>query len=578
MNPVSNNQPLQRIFDLLPYIRDRYDLPVAFGFRRNNHWETLSTRDYLHQSDLVSYQLLHLGIRKGDRVVTISNNRPEFNVVDMGVLQLGAVHVPLSPSITDQKLIRILDECEAGIVFLSGSNMMKRFESFRDQLSSLRHIVSFDSPASGKGFDAFLSEGEQHRDPGRLVQMQGQVIPDDPATIIYISGATTELKGVVLTHYNQVSNLLGYASNAHIEGIRHAYSLLPLAHSFERIINYCQQYFGMTIWYNEKIPGMFRDFREIRPEITVMVPLLIERLFSTLEHQTTDKSIFQSLFSKVLGILKDEPVQTTSFRKTLALLLARSLIFPHWKKALGGRLSFILCGGAALDRKWLRLSHAAGIPIFEGYGITEAGPLVSYNTRRHFREGSVGLIMQGVEVDIAADGEVLVRSRGNSPGYFRKQLQLQNAPGENGRLHTGDLGTVDAEGFLTLTGIKKRIFKLSSGIYVDPLSIEQELERSEHIRKAWVWGYNMPVLCALIVPVRSRNLQDSESGEKPGIPTEQLISDAIRHYNNSCKGPDQVVHFAMIPELKPEMLQDNGELNRQKLYEGYKNLIQKFYS
>lgn len=580
MNPADPSKTIRRIFDLLPYIRDRFNLPVAFGSRRSGNLETVSTKIYLENSDLVSYYLLSLGIKKGDRVITISNNRPEFNMVDMGVLQLGAIHVPVSPSITDQKLLGIIGECEARLVFLSGLSVLKRIESIREQLPHLQQLISFDQESSCTGFTECLEEGRLHADADHLQSLRDQVSPDDPATIIYISGATTELKGVVLTHRNQVSNLMGYASNPHFRQINHAYSLLPLAHSFERIINYCQQYFGMTIWYNEKIPGMSRDFREIKPEMTVMVPLLIDRLFTNLEQQTLKKPIIKLLFGRALKIIKKADYSNRkSFSLMLALLVTRIFVFPSWQKALGGRLKFILCGGAALDKRWLNLSHAAGFPIYEGYGITEAGPLVSYNTRQHNSKGSVGRLMQGVQVKIAPDGEVLVKSAGISPGYYRKSTAFTDVEAGPDWLHTGDLGSLDKEGYLTLTGIKKRIFKLSSGIYVDPLSIEKQLEQSPFISKAWVWGHNMPFLSAMIVPGYSHlSNSDADSENQPGVNKDELIGEAVKQYNNTCKGPDQVVKYAILPELEAGTVFPTGELNRQKLYEVYQAAVRSLYS
>lgn len=584
----SNSSQLSRVFDLLPYIRDRYPGRTVFACRKSGRWSTLSTEEYSTKADLLSYALMEKGIGKGDRIVTITPNRPEFNIADMGMLQLGAVHVPAYSGLTDEKLFNILSATACKAIFLSGKQLLQKILSFKADLPSLQLIVSFDALDNALNFDDLLRLGETSADPVALQKARDNVKPNDPASVIYISGATTPVKGVVLTHQNHVSNLTGYAQLPHFRNLHDTVSLLPLAHSFERTINYCQQYFGLTVWYNEKLPGMIRDFAEVKPETLVMVPLLVERLFGSLEQQTVQKeTILSKLGRKGIAAAKRlEPGQIPALKDVVPFYLAKWLIFPGWRKTLGGNLKFILCGGAALEPNLLNLAFAAGIPIFEGYGITEAGPLVSYNHQDHFGKYTVGKPMPGVSVKIDDDGEVLVKSEGVMAGYLDEE-KLSVIDNE-GWLHTGDLGVLDTKGYLSLTGIKKDIFKLSSGLYVSPGYIEEQLKQSGFIRNAWVYGHNRNHLVAVLVPdlkeiyLKYPGMKQQEiTGKAFHQSLDEILSNEVRIYNNRSRGPDQVLRFCWVSDewsVENGLLSPEKTLNRGNLLEKYAVQVSELYA
>ncbi len=589
---MRNNPPtdgISRVFDLLPFISEKYNREIVFGFRQNAAWKTVSTEEYIRKSDLVSYVLLSLGIRKGDRIITITHNRPEFNFIDMGVLQIGAVHVPLYTGLSEKKLIDILKETQCKLVFHTNNSIRTIIQSHRDLLTDLLQIISIDAGSEGVSFDDFLETGKKHANRDLLDEAKASVEPADVASITYISGATTSLKGVELSHRNQVFNILAYARASHFEEVSNAVSLLPMAHSYERTINYCLQYAGVAVWYNEKIPAMLRDFHEVKPEMTTMVPLLIERLFAGFEERyRRNGNLKGKVKERLISSLKQiQPNGKYSFTQKLTIRLARRLILPEWKQVLGGRFRFILCGGAALDPALLNLSYAIGIPIYEGYGITEAGPLISYNTSRNFSPYSVGKPMAGVEVTVASDGEVLVKSPGVMSGYLGKPEETSRAFDNDGWLHTGDFGRVDRNGFLTLTGIKKDIFKLSSGLYVDPAHIERMLLTSPYIRHAWVYGHNHDYLIAIVVAEMEIILQEhpelkeqSPAEIQDSQALQPILAGEIKKYNSVSRGPDQISKFLAVTDEWSQqngLLRADGQPARQALLENYRSAIRTLY-
>ncbi|NVO20922.1 MAG: AMP-binding protein [Bacteroidetes bacterium] len=590
MNLPNHSEPLTRVFDLLNHLQKNFSGKVVFGYRRNGQWETISVERYIETANKVSFALKSLGIKKGDTIITLTPNRPEFNCVDMGALQIGAIHVPLYPSVPEGKLIKILQETNCRIAFISAKSALMKILSRRSEFPALEWVVAFDPVEGIRDFNAFLSSEEMPGNETWLEELKSKVKPEDPASVIYISGGSTAVKGVVLTHGNHVFNILNYAKANHVENVKSTVSLLPLAHSYERTINYCQQYFGVRIWYNDKIPGMQKDFKEIRPEMVVMVPLLIERLFTSFEQQTLRSGwMISAVARKAIQAAKQaEPGKKKNLIQLFYLLLGKLIIFPSWRKALGGKLHTILCGGAALNPAWLNLSNAMGIAIYEGYGITEAGPLVSYNLKGSCRNYSVGKPMNGVEVKILPDGEVCVRSDGVMAGYYAHKGASHEAVDRDGWLHTGDLGTMDALGFLTLTGVKKEIFKLSSGLYVNPKVVEEQLRKSRFIKEAWVSGHNRNFLVAILIPdfgEIKQKIHGLEQLDNASLITNkrvnELLTSELKTGNSMRRGPDQVLKFTIVNDewtVENGFLKENKALDRVKLQQHYAEILDSLYS
>ena len=589
MNSKNHTDPISRVFDLLPYIREKYNREIVFASRQNGKWETVSTTQYIEASNQVSFALLKLGIGKGDNIITISNNRPEFNFVEMGGLQIGAVIIPLYTRISDEKLLSILTELSCRLIVVQGKQQVARICKMIDQLPLLQHIVSFEPADETLSFKDFLKLGREYADFPRLESARKAVNPEDPASVIYISGTNTPELGVVLSHRSHVSNLLHYAQKNHMEGFIAGVSLLPLAHSYERTINYIQQYFGISIYYNEKIPGLIDDLQEVKPEIIVAVPLILERIFSSLVQKSKHGLVHEKFIMKrLLATMSKHPgSKSQSISSRLILFLAKRFVFPSWRKELGGNIRVVLCGGAALKPQLLSIFHASSIPVYEGYGITEAGPLVSYNTTMEFKENTLGKPMPGVQVKVARDGELLVKSPSVMSGYFHNTAGTLYAFTPDGWLHTGDLGEIDADGFITLTGIKKDIFKLTSGLYTDPRPIETRLAGLPGVRKAWVYGHNRGFLTAVIVPEPGILTETGREHPVTVKPTKEgnmelsaRMSTVVSSYNSVCSKSEQIVRFEISSHewtTGNGLLHSDGGYNRQSLFIYYRDIIENFY-
>ena len=559
----------KRIFDLLEIISSRPPEKVMFSSVKNGEWNDYTVSDYRKYADLTSYALINCGISKGEPILSITHNRAEFNFVDMGILQAGAVHVPLYPGVDVPKLASILAQTEARIAFISNKSVLRKIKQLRE--CSLEFIVSFDRTEGAVSYEDFLKQGKENRQ--ELEVLKASVKPDDPASIIYLSGSNTPLKGVVLSHANHVFNLVYYCKSHHFAGCNHSISFLPLAHSFERTVNYSFQHLGIKVSYCEGIASLPVILKQKQPDVMLAVPLVLERIVENTKSEIYKaKGINGWLARLALRLAKNEKAVPEKKSLSLKNLLFR-LVFKGLRNFMGGNIKVMLCGGAALQPEVLNILWAAGINTYEGYGLTEAGPLVSYNLKNAFKRQSVGRLMPGVEVRIASDNEVLVKSGGLMNGYFK----IEETPIDSeGWLHTGDIGEMDKDGFLTLTGTKKEIFKLTSGLYSDPRPIETLLEAYPHIGKIWVYGHNKPFLTAIVIPENYNNSRQTDS-ERIKMEVEKEIAS----YNTSCQKYDQIVKFEIADgewTVENGFLNHDGTLNRQSLHAQYRSVIEQMYS
>jgi long-chain acyl-CoA synthetase len=461
--------------------------------------------------------------------------------------------------------------------------VLRKIKQLRE--CSLELIVCFDRTEGAVSYEDFLKQGKENR--RELETLKASVKPDDPASIIYLSGSNTPLKGVVLSHANHVFNLVFYCKSHHFDGCIHSISFLPLAHSFERTVNYSFQHLGIKVSYCEGIASLAGILKQRKPDVMLAVPLVLERIVENTKNEINKvKGISGWLARLALRLAAKEkagPAKKTLFLKEVLF----SLVFKGLRNFLGGNIKVMLCGGAALRPEVLNILWAAGINTYEGYGLTEAGPLVSYNLKNAFKSQSVGKLMPGVEVRIASDSEVLVKSGGVMRGYFKTD---ESPVDIEGWLHTGDIGEMDAEGFLTLTGTKKEIFKLSSGLYSDPRPIETQLSLFPHIDKIWVFGHNKSFLTAIVIP--DYNSVNYKANPVPAVkrtnsrPADSEIirmeiEKEISSYNSSCQKYDQIVKFEITDDVwtaENGILNNEGTLNRQMLYSQYRSVIEKMYS
>lgn len=561
---------LTRVFDLLDVISNRPRDQVVFSSVCNGQWRNYTAHDYIRFADRTSFALIHYGILKGEPIISITHNRAEFNFADMGILQAGAVHVPVYPGIDTAKLAAILKETGARIAFISNRSVLRKIQQVPE--CALQLIVSFDQTEGAISFEDFLNRAPEN--PESLAKLKSSVQPGDNASIIYLSGTNTPLRGVVLSHENHVFNILNYCRLHHMQGCTQSISFLPLAHSFERSVNYSFQYLGIKVCYSEGIASLPGILKKTKPDVMLAVPLVLERIIENTRAEIMKAGGVNGVLARFTLQLaaKQEAGPTKqlfSFKRVLY-----KLVFKGLRNFLGGNIKVMLCGGAALRPEVLSILWAAGIRTYEGYGLTEAGPLVSYNLITAFKSQSLGKLMPGVEVRISDDQEVLVKSGGIMKGYFGHK---ESPVDIDGWLHTGDIGELDEQGFLTLTGIKKEIFKLSSGLYTDPRPIEARFANIRGFRNIWIYGHNRISLTAVVVPEFSKNNELIKDKESVIISIEKEIV----AYNSVCPKYDQIVKFEIVEDEwsnENGFLNADGSLNRQSLYKKYAYIIEKMYS
>ena len=487
--------------------------PDAIAAKKGGTWKTYSTQEVARIADTVSRAFLKLGIQKGDRIALVSPNRPEWNFVDLGAIQIGAIVVPMYANSVAKDYEYILQHSESRILFCSGGEVWQKVQSILPNCPNLEKVYVFDPEPGATVWTEFLALGEN--DTTDLTPYKEAVRPEDWATFLYTSGTTGTPKGVILTHHNIVSNVLTVRSLNLLpkqqNGTRlKALSFLPLNHSFERTVFYSYLSMGIGIYYAESLDTIGENLREVRPEVFTAVPRLLEKVYERIV--ATGNSLTglkRTLFFWALGLVREyDPEKATSYSLgyRIQLALARALVFKKWKQALGGNVRLIVTGAAALPKYLARTFWGAGISIMEGYGLTETSPVISVNTFDAYRLGSVGKPIPGVEVRIEplegyteGEGEITVKGPNIMVGYYKNPEATADVLKE-GWFYTGDVGKLDKDGFLYITDRKKELFKTAGGKYIAPQPIESALKSSFFIEQAMVIGEYRKFPAALLVP------------------------------------------------------------------------------
>lgn len=492
-------QSISRIFDLTEICNEKFPEKIAFYTSYSKKWQPTTFRQYYEEATKLSIALLNAEVQKNDKIITISRNRAEFNFVDIGSLQVGAVHVPLYINIDNLKLQTIAQETKCALMFVDSLQLLDRLQLMQRQLPDLKRIVCFDKEEGECSYNQFL----QHDNPEGMAELlksrKSKIKPEDLASITYISGSTTEVKGVEHSHSDHIHNFLAISESTCIKENMNLLSLLPLAHSYERSINYCTQYLGATTWYNQSFRNIEFELKEIKPDVIFTVPLLAERLLSFLiKRAHPGNSINKYLFAKAVRFAKkNEPSKKNCINLFLKLFFD-SLTYKKMRALTGNNLKMLYCGGASLRQDYRRFFDTCGIPCYEGYGLTEAGPVVTHNSPKNKKAGSVGKPIRDTLIKISLMGEILVKSPSVFQSYHAKAAPTSMLDND-GYLSTGDTGFIDQEGYLTITGVKKRIFKLSNGVYVDPQPLETILNSKDGIRKAYIGGVSQNYLSAILI-------------------------------------------------------------------------------
>ena len=476
----------------------------AFVTKSNGQWMATSTKEYLDKANAISRGLLRLGVEPNHKIALISmTNRTEWNIMDIGILQLGAQNVPIYPTISEEDYAYVLNHSGASYCFVSCGEVLEKINLIRDQVPNLKEVYSFETLPDCKNWSAVLELGKDAANQEEVEKLKAGVTGEDLATLIYTSGTTGRPKGVMLSHGNIVSNVLSSQKRVPFEHGATALSFLPVCHIFERMILYLYQYCGITIYFAEGLDKISENLKEVKPNVMTVVPRLLEKVYDKIIAKGADlRGIKKALFFWAVKLgLKYEPYGANGWWYELNLKIARKLIFSKWQEGLGGNLTTMVSGSAALQQRLSRIFGAAGIPVMEGYGLTETSPVISVNDERNggWRIGSVGRIIEGVDVKIAEDGEILCKGPNVMMGYYKDPEKTDEVI-INGYFHTGDIGEIDTDGFLRITDRKKEMFKTSGGKYVAPQMLENSFKQSRFIEQVMVVGEGEKMPAALIQP------------------------------------------------------------------------------
>jgi len=499
---------ITRTFDVLTNAEENFAREIALSIKRNGGWENFSTIDYRKNVDAFSLGLLAMGYKKGDKIASVTNNRPEWNFIDFGISQIGCVHVGIYPTISDKEYRHILSHSDSRILIVSNQELYQKLKPLAEAIENIEAIFTFDEIDGAKNWKEITDQGTSKEKELRpeLLQRRDSVDPHDLLTIIYTSGTTGLSKGVMLTHHNVVSNFkLAYAVTKYLKPGDRALSFLPLSHVLERVGSYLWQSKGLSIYYPESIDAIGDAMKEMKPHVFITVPRVFEKVYDKIiskgrELSLPKKAMF--FWAVNVGNKYDPNPKNRSWFYNFKLAIANKLIFSKWREALGGELKGVISGGAALQPRLARIFHAAKIAVQEGYGLTETSPLISasYPHYPYLRWGSAGRVPDELEVKIAEDGEILEKGDNLMIGYYKDPELTAEVIDEDGWFHTGDIGTLDEDRMLTITDRKKEIFKLSGGKYVAPQLIENKFKESQFIEQLMVIGENQKFTAALIIP------------------------------------------------------------------------------
>ena len=588
---------ITRIFDFPYYQLEKYNLKKAFTTKYNGEWISTSTQEYIDKANAISRGLLKLGVQPNDKIALISTtNRTEWNICDIGILQTGAQSVPIYPTISKEDDAYVLNHSEAVYCFASDRDIVEKLNQIKGD-TSVKEIFTFDDIIDEKSWKDILEAGKDADNQVEVEARKKEVNAEDLATLIYTSGTTGRPKGVMLSHANIVSNVL--ASERYVplaNGKDKALSFLPVCHIFERMILYLYQYCGTEIYFAEGLEQLTDNAQDIKPNVMTAVPRLYEKIYDKIILKgETLTGIKKILFFWAVNLgLRYEPYGANGWWYEKQLSVARKLIFSKWQAALGGELKLMVSGASALQQRLTRIFTAAGMPIMEGYGLTETSPVTSVsfmeeNGVRGFRIGTVGRVISDVEVKIAENGEILIKGPNIMQGYYKDPEKTAEVI-KNGYFHSGDKGEIDADGFLKITGRTKEMFKTSGGKYIVPPLLEGALKQSLFIEQIMVIGEGEKMPAALIQP-NFEFIKDwiLKKGYKIGTTNEEIINSEVvinRIQLEVDKGNTHFGNWERIKrfELTPDVWSiDSGHLTptmkmkREVIKNTYTDLYDKIY-
>lgn len=585
---------IARLFDILTQYAESYpDQKIALAAKRNKVWESYSPAEYLRLTNNISYALIHLGIEKGDRVGIIATNRPEWNMIDMAIMQVGAISVPVYPTISENDYRHIVSHSGMKMVFVEGVEVMNKIAAIMPDAPELQYVYTFINREEFPYLEQLMDMGEENASPAELQRRRDAVSPDDCSTIMYTSGTTGLPKGVMLSHRNIVSQLQNLRSTP-AKWSKRAFSFLPLCHAYERMLVFLYQHLGMSVYYAQNLGTLAENIKEVNPTMMSAVPRVMERFYDKIWSGSKNmKPIPKKIFRWAVRLAEEYRIQDSerSWWYNLRLKLADLLVYKKIRQKIGGNFDIIVSGAASLQPRLASFFSAIGMPVYEGYGATETSPVICVSCRDPYgREaGTVGFPLPGVEIRIAETGEVICRGHNVMMGYYKNPEQTAAVIDDDGWFHTGDLGRWTEHNQLIITGRMKNIFKTSFGKFVNPQAIEEAFCVSPFIENMVVVGENQKFAAALISPdFEMLKSWCKNHGETYTTPEEAVknpvvlkrFAREVEKYNAQLGETEKVKKFELVADewsQKTGILTPTLKVKRFAVRERYADLIQKMY-
>lgn len=583
---------IKRLFDIPYYQLEKFPKEDSLCAKINGTWVKTSTKQFIDKGYQISKALVAMGLNEGDKVAIISNNRPEWNITDIGIMMAGCINVPIYPTISAKDYAFIFNDSQVKICFVSDVDLLAKVNEIKDSVPTLTHVVSFNKIEDTEHLDEFINRGKDINDD-EIERRKSHIKAEDLATLIYTSGTTGNPKGVMLSHDNIVSNVYGSRKRLPVDQYSKAVSFLPLCHIYERMVLYLFMYTGVSIYYAESMDTIGDNIREVQPQVFTAVPRLLEKVYDRIIAKGTELTgIKKKLFFWAVEVAEEwEPYGANGAFYGLKHKIADKLIFSKWREALGGNVKAVASGSAALQPRLARIFNAAGVPVLEGYGLTETSPVASVNTfdNRGFMIGTVGRPLDKVEIKIAEDGEILIKGPNVMMGYYNRPDLTAEVMDSDGWFHTGDIGMFIDGQYLKITDRKKEIFKTSGGKYIAPQPMENKFKASRFIDQIMVIGENEKHPAALIVPEfafckdwckrKGFNLNtNQELAESPEL--KKRIWEEIAEFNKDYGNFEQIkkIELCSTPwTIETEELTPSLKLKRKIILKKYSHLVDAIY-
>lgn len=587
--------PIKRLFDFAHQALDKYPKDDMFVTKYHGEWKKTSTQEFINSGNKISRGLLKSGIKPGDKIALITSaTRTEWAIMDFGIAQIGAVSVPVYPTISAEDYDFIFNDAEVKYCFVSDRDLLDKVLLIKSKVPTLQGVFTFDTVEGEASWHEILDLGEDHSTQNEVDDLANSINSEDLATIIYTSGTTGRPKGVMLTHHNIVANVM--ASDTRIprkKGMNNqeivVLSFLPICHIFERMLFYLYQYNGFTVYFAESIEKMGENIKDVKPHIMSVVPRLIEKVYDKIYDKGTSAGGLKSkIFLWALGVNKAK--HNVGKPSGIKEIIADKLVFSKWRDGLGGNIITLVSGSAALSESLNKMFQNAGIPILEGYGLTETSPVISVNSFEKMKVGTVGHVLDNLTVKIQEDGEITVKGPSVFKGYFKNETMTKEVFTEDGFFKTGDIGHIDSEGFLKITDRKKEMFKTSGGKYIAPQVIENLAKSSKFIEQIMVVGDGEKMPTAFIQPNFDfvKNWAERHHLNIGTTPTEMVkstelkdrIGKEIDYLNTKLGSWEQIKKFELTPEvwsIDLGLLTPTLKLKRKAVKERYLDLYNSMY-